>query len=227
MDKQNRIGDIVNITVPTDLVLRLLPQEAILQMQIGPIPLRPDLDRPASRPHSGRSSRPDSARTFRPASRPDSGRSLRPASPASRCPNLNNVRPISPYTDWSSLGEAEAEVISINSGESDNDYVPPEPMYEPDSPRPEPVEEPEDPRPGHSREEGAPKIFTDSRDREPSREVGTLNIPDPSGRERASNDISARPRVFGRGRGIPIQHVTPFFRGMGHGRHFLGRVRPM
>ena len=172
--QQNRIGDTVNITVPSALVLSLLPQGAILQMQIGPVPLRPDLARPASRPDSGRSSRPDSARSSRPASRLDSDRSPMTARPASRCPNLDNVRPVSPYTDWSSLGEAEA--ISINSGDSDNGYVPHSPMYEPDSPGPEPVEEPEDPRPGPSREEGAPNVFTDSRDREPSREEGAPNI---------------------------------------------------
>ena len=55
----------------------------------------------------------------------------------------------------------EAEVIPIDS-ESDSDYVLPEPVYKPGSPRPEPTEEaPEDPRPGPSREEGpgAPNIF--------------------------------------------------------------------
>ena len=62
--QQNRVGDTVNITVPSDLVLRLLPQGAILQMQIGPVPLRPDLASPAL---------PDSVRFFRPASKPDSG----------------------------------------------------------------------------------------------------------------------------------------------------------
>ena len=160
--QQNRTGDTINITVPSDLVLRLLSQGTILQMQIGPVPLRPDLASPAPRP--------DSARTSRPASRPASGRSPRPARPASSHPNQDNLRPISPYTDWSSLGEAEAEVISINSGDSDNDYVPHSPMYESDSPGSEPVEEPEDPRPGPSREEGDPNVFTDSRDREPSRE---------------------------------------------------------
>ena len=187
--QQNRIEDTVNITVLSDLVLRLLPQGAILQMQIGPVPLRPDLARPASRPDSGRSSRPDSARSSRPASRTDSGRSPRPARPASRHPNLDNGRQISPYTDWSSLGEMptrldleEAEVISINSN-SDNDYEPPVPMYGPGFPRPEPVEEPEDPRSGPSREEGAPNIFTDSRDREPSREQG-LPIPKTLGVEK-------------------------------------------
>ena len=120
----------------------------------------------------------------------------------------------------------EAEVISIDS-ESDNDYVPPEPVYEPGSPRPEPVEEaPEDPRSGPSGEKepsrvdpGGPNIFTDSaRGRE-----------DGPG---ASNDFneSVRPRVRGRGRGIPgapVQHVAHFFRGTRNRRNFLGRVRPM
>ena len=158
-EQKNRTGDTVNITVPSDLLLRLIPHRAILQMQIGPVPLKPDLARPVSRPDYGRSSRSDSTRSSRPASRQDSGRSprpARPARPASRCPNQDNVRPVSPYTDWSSLGEAEAEVISINSGDSGNDYVPHSPLYEPDSPGPEPVEEPEDwnQRPGPSREEG-------------------------------------------------------------------------
>ena len=103
----------------------------------------------------------------------------------------------------------EADVISIDS-ESDCNYVPPEPVYEPGSSRPKPIEEaPEDPRPGPSvgrepsREDpGAPNIFTDSaRDRE---EEGPG----------ASNDFndSARPRVRGRGRGIhgaPVQCVPP------------------
>ena len=40
--QQNSTGDTVNITVPCDLVMGLLSQGAILQMQIGPVPLRPD-----------------------------------------------------------------------------------------------------------------------------------------------------------------------------------------
>ena len=89
--QQNRTGDTVNIIVPSDLVLGLLSQEVILQMQIGPAPLRPHLARPTSRPDSGRSCRPDSAKSSRPASRPDSCRSPRPARPArppSRHPNM-------------------------------------------------------------------------------------------------------------------------------------------
>ena len=136
-------------------------------MQIGP-----DLVRPAPQP--------DSART---TSRPDSGRSpriTRPARPASRYPNQDHVRPISPYTDWSSVAEAgaEAEFISIHSDDSDNGYVPHSPVYEPDSPGPNSVEESEDwdPTPDKPVEE-APEcpqsepsrivfsnIFTDSRD---------------------------------------------------------------
>ena len=122
--------------------------------------------------------------------------------------------------DWSSLGEMptrldieEAEVISIDT-DSDNDYVTPESMYEPGFPRPEPVEEmPEDPRP--SREEGAPNIFTDSREREPSREDwAPSDFTSTRGGERASSyfDNSARPRVTGRGGGIPgtpVQCVSP------------------
>ena len=150
--QQVRPGDTINITVPCDLVMGLLSQGAILQMQIGPVPLRPELARPTSRPDdSGRSSRPDSARSLYSTSRPDSGRSLRPsrpARPASRCPNMNNERPISPFTDWSPLGEMptrldvdETEIISINEIESDSDYVPHSPLYEPGSPRPEPIED--------------------------------------------------------------------------------------
>ena len=137
----------------------------------------------------------------------------------------------------------EAEVISINSN-SDNDYVPHSPIYEPGSPvEDHPVEDaPEGPQPEPSREDRAPNIPTSAR-REPSRNDGAPNIPNfarrgpfraeeatnifTDSRERASNDISAGPRNFGRGRGIPIQCVTPFFRGTGQRRHFLGRVIPM
>ena len=91
-------------------------------------------------------------------------------------------------------------VIDIDS---DSDYVPPEPVYEPGSPRPEPrgprEEEPEEPRPRPPREEGhgAPNIITNS----------------------------ARGR--GRGREILVQQVNPFFRGRGFRRNFIGVLRPM
>ena len=144
----NRVGDTVNITVPSDLVLRLLPEGAILQVQIGPVPcIKQNSARPTSRPNSGRSPRP--------TSRSNSGRD----------------RTISPCTDWSSIGELptrldleKEEVIAIDHSDSDNDYVPPEPVYEPGSPGPElrgsREEEPEEPRPGPPREEGpGPQTF--------------------------------------------------------------------
>ena len=136
--KQDSFGDTVNITVPCDLVMGVLSQGAILQMQIGPVPLRPKLARPTSRSDgSGRSSRPDSVRSARTNSRPDSGRfprKTRPARPPSRCPNIENERPPSHFTDWSSMEEMptkldleveEAEIIFITSNSySDNDYIP-------------------------------------------------------------------------------------------------------
>ena len=237
--QQNRIEDTVNVTVPSDLVLRLHPQGAILQVQIGPVPLRQDYARPASRP----SSRPDSGRSSRPSSRPDSGRLPRPARPVSRWPNKDQFPP---FTDWSSLGEMsrldleeEAEVISINS-DSDNDYVPHSPMYEPGSPRPEPVEEaPETPQPESSREDGNPNI-TNSTMREPSRSEGAPNIFTDSIDSVRSNERepprgvdftgSARARVRGIGGSflvIPMQHVAPFHRGTSNRRIFLRRMRPM
>ena len=78
---------------------------------------------------------------------------------------MDNERPISPFTDWSSLEEIptrldleveEAEVISITSN-SDNDYVPHSPIYEPNSP----VED--HPQPENSRDNGAPNIPTSPR----------------------------------------------------------------
>ena len=78
----HRAGDTVNITVPRGLLLKLLPQRAILQIQIRAVPsTRPDSARPWSRPNSGRSLRP----TFR--------------------PNSGRARPISSQTVWSSVGE--------------------------------------------------------------------------------------------------------------------------
>ena len=82
--------------------------------------------------------------------RPNPGRSetdlTRSERPVSRHPP---ARPVSPYTDWSSLPD-NAKVITIPS--EDDNYVPRSPEYEPDSPGP--VQETEDwePTPG----EGAP-----------------------------------------------------------------------
>ena len=84
----HRAGDTVNITVPNGLVLRLLPEGAILQIQNGPVPYtRPDSAWPLSRPNSGRSPRP----TFR--------------------KNSGRDRPISPFTDWSSIGKFLSDLI--------------------------------------------------------------------------------------------------------------------
>ena len=60
----------------------------------------------------------------------------RPERPKSR---HQTIRPVSPFTDWSSL--TDNEVISIPS-DDDDDYVPRSPVYKPDSPGP--VEEPQD-----------------------------------------------------------------------------------
>ena len=242
-EQENRT---VQISVPCELVMGLLAQGAILQMQIGPVPLRPDLARPAPRPDAANTrpdaanTRPDAVNTRPDASntrpnaananiRPDvantnpkpiSGRSevdlTRPERPASRHPP---VRPISPYTDWSSLSdqaEAEADVISIHSDDSDNNYIPRSPAYEPNSPGPNPVQEPKywDPTPGEEApldQQAGPSrtcvfsnIFSDSRDK----------------------DASARPRSP-LGRGSLLQRVSPFLRGAGQKRRNLGKIRPM
>ena len=145
-----------------ELVMGLLSQGAILQMHIGPVPLRPDLVRPVPRPEStstkldAANTRPNAANeNTRPGMaqlnpRPNPGRSetdlTRPERPVSRHPP---ARPVSPYTDWSFLSD-NAEVISIPS--EDDDYVPRSPEYEPDSPGP--VQETEDWNPTSG--EGAP-----------------------------------------------------------------------
>ena len=65
-EEQNKIekqeNRTVQISVPCELVIGLLAQGVILQMQIGPVPLRPDLARPAPRPEST-NTRPDAANT--------------------------------------------------------------------------------------------------------------------------------------------------------------------
>ena len=248
--QQVRPGDTINITVPCDLVMGLLSQEAILQMQMGPVPLKPELARPTSKPDdSGRSCRPDSARPLYPTSRPDSGRSprpTRPARPAIRWPNMDNQRSISPFTDWSSLGEMptrldvdETEIMSINEIDSDCDYVPRSPLYEPGSPMPEPIEDhpveeaSEGPQTEHSTDNEISARRELSRDidisarREPSRDndiPNNLNSDrgEPSrgsrtvfhniftvSRDGASNTLSARPRTLGARRGIPVPTRYP------------------
>ena len=133
----------VQLSVPSELVMDLLTKGAILQVQIGPVPLRPDLARPAPRTERPESTNPrPEAETanIRPnvedeGSRPNAnGRPendvTRPERPISR---HQPSRPVSPFTDWSSLSD-NAEVISVPS--EDDEYVSISPEYEPDSPGP-------------------------------------------------------------------------------------------
>ena len=145
-NRENKISNSVQISVPCELVMGLLSQGAILQMQIGPVPLGPDLVRPATRPEStntrsdAANARPNAANeNTRPEAaqvtpRPNPGRSetdpTRPVRPVSRHPP---ARPVSPYTDLSSLSD-NAEVITVPSNDSVDNYVPRSPEYEPDSP---------------------------------------------------------------------------------------------
>ena len=131
----------VQISVPSELVMSLLARGAILQIQIVPVPIRPVL-RPASSPE-----RPEPA-PMRPNApgddpRPNpAGRTNidppRPERPVSRCPPTRPVSrpPVDPFTDWSSLSDNNNEVISIQSSDEDDDYVPRSPVYEPNSPEP-------------------------------------------------------------------------------------------
>ena len=238
-EQENRT---VQISVHCELFMGLLAQGAVLQMQIGPVPLRPDLARCAPRPDStntrpdaaNTNARPDDANTrpndanknTRPETaqlnpRPNCGRSepdlTRPERPVSRHPP---ARPISPYTDWSSLSD-QAEVITVHSDDSDDNYIPRSPAYEPDSPGPNPVQETEDwnPTPG----EGAPK----DKQTGPSRTVFSNTFSDSRNRARHANEASERPRSPPR-RGSLMQRVSPFLRGIGQRRrHHLGKIRPM
>ena len=109
-------------------------------------------------------------------------------------------------------------MISIHSDNSDNNYIPRFPVYEPDSPGPNPLQESEDwdPTPGEEAPEDQQSgpsrtvfsnIFSDSRDR--VREVS----------ERTRSPLGKR---------ILKQRVSPFLRGIGQRRrHHLGKVRPM
>ena len=121
-----------------------LSQRAILQLQMGHLPLRPHLTRP-ERPGAN-NPRPDPRETvnIRPNTdehcrpTPSGGSDIdppRPERPPSRHPaarTVRTVRPIravSPFTDWSSLSENN-DVISVSSDEEDND-VPRSPEYIP------------------------------------------------------------------------------------------------
>ena len=182
----------------------LLSQGAILQLQMGPVPLRPDLARPSPRPDrpDPTNARPEAeAANTRPNVTDDNpmpnpaGRSEidppRPERPPSRHPTVRPVRPVSPFTDWSSL--SDNEVISVSS-EDEDEYVPRSPEYIPNSPVPEDQTEDKNP------------INNDSG---PSRTTGN--------EERPRSPL---------GRGNFLQRVSPFLRGLGHRRQ-LGRIRPM
>ena len=213
---QNR-SRTIQISVPCELVMDLLSQGAILQLQMGPVPLRPNLTRP-ERPEAN-NPRPDPRETvnIRPNTdehcrpNPSGGSDIdppRPERPPSRCPaartvrTVRPIRPVSPFTDWSSL--SENDVISVSSDDEDN-YVPRSPEYIPNSPGPE--DQTEDQNPGHN---------VNNSESGPSRR--TVQVP--------SNDNEDRPRSP-LGRGNFLQRVSPFLRGLGHTRRQLGRIRPM
>ena len=149
----------IQISVPCKLVMDLLGQ-AILQLQMGPLPLRPNLTRPEGPgannprpcPRETVNIRPNTNEHCRP--NPSGGSDIdppRPERPPSRCPaartvrTVRPIRPVSPFTDWSSL--SENDVISVSSDDEDN-YIPRSPEYIPNSPGPE--AETEDQNSGHN-----------------------------------------------------------------------------
>ena len=212
----------IQISVPCKLVMDLLSQGAILQLQMGPLPLRPHLTRPEGpgvniprpegpganiprlnpnetgniRPNPSGGSEADPPRPERPPSRHPAARNVRTVRP------IRPVRTVSPFTDWSSLSENN-DVISISSSDEEDNYVPRSPEYIPNSPEPE--TETEDQNPGQNGGESSP-----------TRRTGQGN----------NNDNDDRPRSP-LGRGNFLQRVSPFLRRLGHPRRQLGRIRPM
>ena len=51
-DRKEKRPRTVEISVPSELVMDLLTKGAILQIQMGPVPLRPDLARPGPQARS-------------------------------------------------------------------------------------------------------------------------------------------------------------------------------
>ena len=111
---QNR-SRTIQISVPCKLVMDFLSQGAFLQLQMCPVPLRPNLTRP-ERPESTNprpeadtvNIRPNDDEHCRPKSAGGSGiNPLRPERPPSRCPavravrTVRPIRPVSPFTDGS------------------------------------------------------------------------------------------------------------------------------
>ena len=207
-DREEIMPGTVQVSVPSELVMSLLTRGAILQVQIGPVPIRPIL-RPASSPE-----RPAESTPLRPNApgeepRPNpAGRTNiahpRPERPVNRGPPARPVSrpPVDPFTDWSS--QSDNEVISIPSSDEDDDYVPKSPLYEPNSP--EPVSRP------------------DIVDQNPRQNDGESNPTRRSGQSN-NNDNEERPRSP-LGRGNFLRMVSPFFRGQ-RKRPQLGRIRPM
>ena len=71
----------------------------------------------------------------------DSGRSETDVTTPERCISRHqHIRPVSPFTDWSSLSDND-DVISVHSDRSDINYVPKLPVYEPELPGPVQVKE--------------------------------------------------------------------------------------
>ena len=202
-DREEVMPGTIQVSVPSELVMSLLARGAILQVQIGPVHIRPVL-RPASSPE-----RPEPA-PMRPNApgddpRPNpTGRTAtnppRPERPVSRQPPARPVSrpPVDPFTDWSSLSDNNNEVISIQSSDEDDDYVPRSPLYEPNSP--DIVAQ----SPKHNDGESSP-----------TKKTGQIN----------NNDNEERPRSP-LGRGNFLKMVSPFLRGQ-RKRPQLERVRPM
>ena len=164
-------------------MLDLLNRGAILQIQMGPVPLRPDLARPGPRPERPES-RPETSHARANVTdenpRPNpAGRSEtdppRPERPQSRC---QAIRPVSPFTDSSSL--SDNEMISVDSKE--DDYVSRSPEYIPESLGP---------------------VETEDQNR-------NNNESGPSRRTGFSTDNEERPRSP-LGRGNLLQRVPPFW----------------
>ena len=212
-NRENRTSNSIQISVPCELVMDLLSQGAILQLQMGPVPLRPDLARPGPRPERPEATnpRPEAEMSnIRPnvaddSSRPNpNGRSEndvpRPERPMSRCPP---IRPVLSFIDWSSLSH-NAEVISVPS--EDDDYVPRSPEYEPDSPGP--VVETE-----------YQNLGPDDNESGPYRRTIFSNVSRDANKERSRSPL---------GSVTLMQRVSPFLREIGQRRrHQLGRIRPM
>ena len=164
----------VQITVPSDLVMNLLAQGAILQIQVGPVPIRPVI-RPGNPEESTRPHPPPAGASPR---RPEVP--ARPERPRSRRPP---ARPVTPFTDWSSM--SNNDIISVDSGSDNNNYMPRSPEYNPNSDsEQEDQEEAREETPGHCEDDRPVNNLTNERPRSPL------------------------------GRGSLLQRVSPFVRGV-------------